>query len=302
MSMCVKNVGRIIMTKQLILNRIDMLDQRAIGLKCLFWSVQSPPTVYVSNKHILSNNFIGVLHVVYPDKEFPFVGITDDGLRGSSEYCRIAQGDKTAYDGKGQPVPDGVIVEYWRRGTEIEGRDRAERIDWDSGIIYYQVQEMPVEQPLADLANKQEPLGADFQKVIDDNFFELAEATPVEHVLYKDGDANLPQPILDMNGQVALACCKVCGEYEAGLDNPCIPRLPVEQEEKIKLTELENHAFDCAFKSSIKKVGAAITTKLHSEIVECLKDARQMIESEWCGHPVVDDINRILAELGEGNV
>lgn len=127
---------------------------------------------------------------------------------------------------------------------------------------------------------------------------------PVEHILYKDGDANLPQPILDMNGQVALACCKVCGEYEAGLDNPCIPKLLVEQ---VIERPSDGEIYARASKQGVVEHKSlqditVITTKLLSEIVGCLEDCKITIE---CYIPKKDraimrlPIDRILAELGE---
>ena len=43
-----------------------------------------------------------------------------------------------------------------------------------------------------------------------------------DHVLFKSGDAGIPNGAKDSNGEIVLAVCKVCGEYEAGLDKPCI--------------------------------------------------------------------------------
>lgn len=46
----------------------------------------------------------------------------------------------------------------------------------------------------------------------------------MEHILYKTGDTDIPDHIKDMSTGIptpSLACCRVCGEYEAGLDNPC---------------------------------------------------------------------------------
>ena len=54
-----------------------------------------------------------------------------------------------------------------------------------------------------------------------------------KHNLYKDGDEKLPNSILDGNGQVALAACKLCGQAEITLAEEC----PVKLQAKIK--ELE---------------------------------------------------------------
>ncbi len=41
------------------------------------------------------------------------------------------------------------------------------------------------------------------------------------HILYKKGDVGCPPAILDRNGDVALACCRICGKGEAELTEPC---------------------------------------------------------------------------------
>jgi hypothetical protein len=38
------------------------------------------------------------------------------------------------------------------------------------------------------------------------------------HLLYKDGDPNAPDSILDSNGQVVLGLCRICGAAEAELE------------------------------------------------------------------------------------
>lgn len=43
-----------------------------------------------------------------------------------------------------------------------------------------------------------------------------------EHILYKDGDKNIPTSIKDRNGEVVLDLCKVCGRGEAELAEPCV--------------------------------------------------------------------------------
>lgn len=45
-----------------------------------------------------------------------------------------------------------------------------------------------------------------------------------DHDIYKDGDPELPECILDVNGQVVLALCKLCGRGEVELSEPCEPR------------------------------------------------------------------------------
>lgn len=42
-----------------------------------------------------------------------------------------------------------------------------------------------------------------------------------EHILYIDGDPDIPDSIKDRNGQVALDLCKVCGKGESELTEGC---------------------------------------------------------------------------------
>lgn len=41
------------------------------------------------------------------------------------------------------------------------------------------------------------------------------------HSLYETGDIDVPQQILDRNGEVALACCRRCGGVEGALPTDC---------------------------------------------------------------------------------
>lgn len=43
----------------------------------------------------------------------------------------------------------------------------------------------------------------------------------VKHILYETGDPDCPKEILDSNGEVALAMCKLCGKGEIELEKPC---------------------------------------------------------------------------------
>jgi hypothetical protein len=49
-----------------------------------------------------------------------------------------------------------------------------------------------------------------------------SETAATKHDLYKDGDAGLPEAILDRNGQVVLGLCKRCRRGEADLVEPCV--------------------------------------------------------------------------------
>ncbi len=43
----------------------------------------------------------------------------------------------------------------------------------------------------------------------------------MEHVLYDTGDEGVPEAILDSNGEVVLAVCKVCNGAEGTLPTDC---------------------------------------------------------------------------------
>jgi len=119
---------------ELVINGVNTLDPRMIGQKCIF------------SDGIHDQE--GILTEVLTDGSTnPFMS-----ERGYFyEYCELALGDKTPYDGKGQPVPDGVVVKVWCDNTEgsyYERTDLSERCYWDEDthITYYQIQEQPVEQ------------------------------------------------------------------------------------------------------------------------------------------------------------
>ena len=43
----------------------------------------------------------------------------------------------------------------------------------------------------------------------------------MNHILFVTGDPHLPSQIVDRNGEVIIDCCKVCGDFEEGLKQPC---------------------------------------------------------------------------------
>lgn len=214
-----------------------MLDERLMGMRFIF----TYPNIKVTN--------LGELCDVVVSAKGEVTLVDGDYNTYCAKDCRIAQGDKMTYDGSGQPVPDGVSVKVWSNNSGPMTLTTGGLVWSDhnirfSGITHFQVQEMPVEHPLAYLANKQEPLGADFQKVIDDNFEELVEATPLEQ-------------LISINGGLAKTFREV------------------------------------------KPETTAITTKLHSEIVEYMQRERAMyLELESFGQIAV--LDKILEQLGEG--
>ena len=118
---------------------IDWADKRAIGLKCYLWRISGEWKESILAEVRRGSYFIG-----------------EDGF--DSYHCRIAQGEKTPYDGKGQPVPDGVVIDVWGvvNPPDIGEMDfHSERvmsheITW-LDVTDYQIQEMPEEKhPLYD--------------------------------------------------------------------------------------------------------------------------------------------------------
>lgn len=90
-------------------------------------------------------------------------------------------------------------------GLCFETKDDAERAL--KGYISYLGSEMSEEE----LNTLLESIGS----VVDQEV--SAAETGCNHLLYKDGDADIPEAILDRNGQVALDMCKVCGKAESEL-------------------------------------------------------------------------------------
>lgn len=54
------------------------------------------------------------------------------------------------------------------------------------------------------------------------NAKEKAAIMKNDHVLYQKTDPDVPESILDQNGDVALALCRICGKGEIDLDGPCL--------------------------------------------------------------------------------
>lgn len=64
--------------------------------------------------------------------------------------------------------------------------------------------------------------------------------SPKKHLLYKGFDDKAPKALLDSNGEVCLALCKVCGGAECGLPTNCPDReLSFEEIESICNKELD---------------------------------------------------------------
>ncbi|MBL4753835.1 MAG: hypothetical protein JKY52_09635 [Flavobacteriales bacterium] len=103
-------------------------DERAIGLKVIFTNDPNFNTWATGSLHKVS---VEQIHDYFFD---------EDG--GHYKYCRLAQGDKTPYDGKGQPVPDDVMVAvwWWNGAPRIL---KATHAAWHklNCISHYQVQE-----------------------------------------------------------------------------------------------------------------------------------------------------------------
>lgn len=104
---------------------IDWTDKRAIGLKC--WFSFSDIKSVLRDVHSVDAGMTTWINA-------------HDGISVPAENCRIAQGENTSYDGKTQPVPDGVMVTVtWLDFNTTT--NYSQLIDWYVGIIDYQVQE-----------------------------------------------------------------------------------------------------------------------------------------------------------------
>ncbi|NOQ30199.1 MAG: hypothetical protein GQ570_03655 [Helicobacteraceae bacterium] len=78
------------------------------------------------------------------EPDYPY----EDSVGMQFSQCRLAQGEKTPYEGKGQPVPDGVMVEAWgyKNGRQYyRSRRCAENTVWNL-VDEYQIQEQPPEE------------------------------------------------------------------------------------------------------------------------------------------------------------
>jgi len=98
-------------------------DNRAIGLKCIFWD---------DNEENTHTSLLGEV-----DFKHNFSYTSQSGL--NFKHIELIQGDKTPYDGKGQPVPDGVFVKiYFHDGGILN--QISQKYKWDDvNIVYYQV-------------------------------------------------------------------------------------------------------------------------------------------------------------------
>lgn len=101
----------------------------------------------------------------------------------------------------------------------------------------------------------------------------------LEHVLYKDGDPDVPRVILDgPDGQVSLALCRVCHQAEAELEDKC-PGAPPEEWPEAKsvliLVDFSAIAYACwasaeaAEKSSKEALAQHMDTCANRSNVEC---------------------------------
>lgn len=133
------------MTDELIINKVNWLDERMEDLLCWFSCPELP------NDQFYAPFFYAE---VKPDGSVLFFCRVENnqGDEEGSPYCRLALGEKTAYDGKGQPIPDGVSVRLWVKKGLSEwsiGTLQAEDACWDNSkrelpICDFQVQEQAI--------------------------------------------------------------------------------------------------------------------------------------------------------------
>ena len=111
----------------LIINGINWLDPRMIGLKCIF------------DEHYVGN--LTKARLTHTGTWFT------PEINHSFNTCRLLQGDKTPYDGKGHcPVPDGVMVKVWWK--DEQRTLKATHAAWHKPnvITHYQVMEQKLEE------------------------------------------------------------------------------------------------------------------------------------------------------------
>ena len=76
---------------------------------------------------------------------------------------------------------------------------------------------------------------------IEDQLAELekGKAEPQKHILFREGDKNIPPQIVGTDGTVVLDVCKVCGRYESELAYPC-PGKPKPEQPQAQWKDVEN--------------------------------------------------------------
>ena len=60
-------------------------------------------------------------------------------------------------------------------------------------------------------------------------------------VLYKTGDSDAPEAVLDRNGEVVLDCCRQCGRAEIELDGSPCPNKPANDNKQAQTYTSQNH-------------------------------------------------------------
>lgn len=122
--------------KELKVNGVNLLDERAVGLKCFFWNDLDEPGEYGFLWGVTSNDL--------------FLCRESNFYWGS---VAIVDGDEVVFTGDEQPVPDGVKVEIWDaagQGAYETAIDNAEGFSWGehSTIAKYRVIGRASDMPL----------------------------------------------------------------------------------------------------------------------------------------------------------
>lgn len=116
-------------------------------------------------------------------------------------------------------------------------------------------------------------------------------AEPVKHDLYKTGDKDAPEQILDRNGAVALDCCKRCGKFESQLSEPCVAE-PV---------KVPSDSFEDALDIVSKALGKAWElgqTYWYQADSESWSQNRKSEATQAKFHALVDETRALLAKYG----
>lgn len=119
----------------LIINGVDWLDERMLGLKCWFSmdDYECPISSSLVRVDKLNNSYV----------------FRDEYNYELWTYCRLAQGEKIAYDGKGiSPVPEGVMVNALSNSAGITtgyASLASQNIDWTQVKEYQVMESEPLE-------------------------------------------------------------------------------------------------------------------------------------------------------------
>lgn len=113
---------------------IDWSDERFTGLECWFINTETGHEILDEIKGYETDYIEGASRDRKDDYPSYFIGSDDKKW----PTCRLALGDRQAYDGKRQPVPDGIRVNVWLLHSNEPERVFSEVAQWGL-VTHYQV-------------------------------------------------------------------------------------------------------------------------------------------------------------------